>query len=81
MQEKQSAPILTLLKTHFGYDTLRPNQQEFITSLCQGEDALVIMPTGGRKACNELKREMRQIKKLFLDILFGLRTFVICKFY
>ena len=40
----------TLLKTHFGYDTFRPNQEEIVTAVCAGEDALVIMPTGGGKS-------------------------------
>ncbi len=39
-----------LLKTHFGYDHFRPNQQEIIEAVCTGEDALVIMPTGGGKS-------------------------------
>jgi len=50
--------LQTLLKTHFGYSSFRPNQQEIITSICRRENALVIMPTGGGKAYNKLKREI-----------------------
>lgn len=39
-----------LLKTHFGYDTFRPNQEEIITTVLEGQDALAIMPTGGGKS-------------------------------
>lgn len=46
----KSQELKHLLKTHFGYDNFRLNQQEIIESICQGEDALVIMPTGGGKS-------------------------------
>lgn len=39
-----------LLKTHFGYDTFRSNQEEIIHHVLEGNDALVIMPTGGGKS-------------------------------
>ncbi|MDQ6961761.1 MAG: DNA helicase RecQ [Mariprofundaceae bacterium] len=41
---------LNILKNTFGYSDFRLSQAEIIQSLCQGQDALVIMPTGGGKS-------------------------------
>jgi ATP-dependent DNA helicase RecQ len=41
---------LTLLKTHFGFDSFRPNQEAIINDLLSGKDLLAIMPTGGGKS-------------------------------
>jgi ATP-dependent DNA helicase RecQ len=46
----ETPTIQALLKTHFGYDSFRPNQKEVIQNLLDGKDTLAIMPTGGGKS-------------------------------
>jgi len=39
-----------ILQTVFGYDSFRHNQQEIVEHVLAGEDAVVLMPTGGGKS-------------------------------
>ncbi len=44
-----------LLRNYFGHDNFLPMQEEIISTVLDGEDALVVMPTGGGKSlCYQL---------------------------
>lgn len=58
---KDSRQLHSILKKHFGFDGFRGDQEAVIQQLLQGENALVVMPTGfGKSLCYQLPAAVAQ---------------------
>lgn len=54
-------PALDILRTVFGYPAFRGHQEEVVNALIAGDDALVLMPTGGGKSlCFQIPAMVRK---------------------
>jgi ATP-dependent DNA helicase RecQ len=64
---------LELLKSSFGYDSFRGLQHDIVEHICDGKDALVLMPTGGGKSiCYQLPALMKDGLTLVISPLISL---------
>ena len=65
--------IAEALKTHFGFDKFKGNQQEIISAVLDGKDVFVLMPTGGGKSlCYQLPALMSEGTAIVISPLIAL---------
>lgn len=68
-----SESALNVLQSVFGYDQFRHHQQNVVQRLIEGEDAVVLMPTGGGKSlCYQIPSIVRQGVGIIISPLIAL---------
>ena len=67
------APLLALLRRHFGYAELRPLQARVVAGLDAGRDVLAVLPTGaGKSICFQLPALLRSGPTIVVSPLISL---------
>src|SRR5881296_873302 len=65
--------IVTTVRRYWGFDALRPMQEEAIRSGLEHRDSLVVMPTGGGKSlCYQVPPELAQRTDIVVSPLISL---------
>ena len=71
--EEMKKQIYAALKSHFGFDTFKGNQEAVICNLLEGNDTFVLMPTGGGKSlCYQLPSLMMEGTAIVVSPLIAL---------
>ena len=71
--KKEKVDLTKALKSHFGFNKFKGNQEKIIQSLLDGKDTFVIMPTGGGKSlCYQLPALMSEGTAIIISPLIAL---------